>query len=387
LILTDILKALYQPHKVFKQIVQNPKYLGALVVLIIFVAAQTGFYYTLYSKTYYEQTSPEINNLGYWTLNSSLWSATTGAAVTHNFDDFINSSFYGNSSLQFELANSKNISVALTGFGQVDCSSSGFQNLSLRIKTANPQAIPEKVSLTLYSLKDADYFQYDLTSNFSNSTASSLWNNLTAPVGSGSWQSSGSPQWRNITALKLDFVFPAESNITLRLEGVFFRGIYKTPMASDSTGFLIYVLQAVFTQFLFQWLLLGGLLYIIVKVLKGNLTWKPLFVAVGFALIVTAVLALINIAATLTVPSLNYPVELLVQVPGEAQALSNVIATATATYTTIAAVIQLAGYVWLAALNAFILRALVPEFSWSKSILASAISLVLSIILLSLLGV
>ena len=65
MILTDILKVLYQPHKVFKQIVQNPKYLGAIIVLLLFVAAQVAFQYTQYSKVYYEQTSPDINKSGH----------------------------------------------------------------------------------------------------------------------------------------------------------------------------------------------------------------------------------------------------------------------------------------------------------------------------------
>ena len=265
MILTDLLKVLYQPHKVFKQIVQNPKYLGAIIVLLIFVAAQVAFQYAQYSKVYYEQTSPEINKLGTWTESATLWRGNSGIAITSNYDDFIHNAYYGNGSLQFALSNSNNMSIALSGFNQVDCGPTGFQNLSMRIKIVAPQASPEKVTLTLYSLSDANYFQYDLTSDFSNSSANILWNNLTVPVGSGNWQNSGAPQWQNITALKFDFAFSASSNITVRMEGLFFRGVYETPIQTDSTGFLIYVLQLVFPQFLFEWLILTGLLYIVIK--------------------------------------------------------------------------------------------------------------------------
>ena len=278
------------------------------------------------------------------------------------------------------------MSIALSGINQVDCGPTGFQNLSMRIKIVAPQASPEKVTLTLYSLSDANYFQYDLTSNFSNSSAISLWNNLTVPVGSGNWQNSGAPQWQNITALKFDFAFSASSNITVRMEGLFFRGVYETPIQTDSTGFLIYVLQLVIPQFLFEWLILTGLLYIVIKGLKGTLTWKPLFVAVGFALIVIVAQTLLNIAATAALPAHNYyPVELMTAVPGEAQAIANAITSTTATYSTILVVLQLATYVWISAVNAIVVRALIPEFSWSKSALASAVSLVVTIILLSLL--
>ncbi len=373
----------------FKKIVQDPKYLGAIIVFVLFVAAQTGFYYTLYSNTYYEATNPNVNNLGAWTdpQNATMWDATTGVSKISNYEDFINASYYGNSSLQFTLSSSNSISLALRNLGQVDCGPSGCQNLSMRIKIVQPSSTPQKVTLTLYSLVDANYFQYDLTSSFSSSSLLGFWNNLTVPVGSGNWQSSGSPQWSNITALKLDFTFSANSNITLRMAGVFFRGVYQTPMQADSTGFLIYVLQAVISQFLFEWLIIAGILFIIVKLMKGNLTLKPLLVAVGIALIVTVVQTLINIASTAALPTVYYPVEFLLAVPGEAQALGAVIASLTNTYTTIAAAVQLAVYVWLAALNAIIVRAMIPEFSWAKAGMASAAGLIITILVLSILGV
>ena len=37
LIINDILKVIYAPHKVFKDIVANPKYLGAVLVLVLFI--------------------------------------------------------------------------------------------------------------------------------------------------------------------------------------------------------------------------------------------------------------------------------------------------------------------------------------------------------------
>lgn len=382
----DILKVLYAPHKVFKQIVQNPKYLGAIIVFILFVAVQTGFYYSLYSKTYYEQTSPSSSQLGTWTGNATLWTASSGAVISTNYLDMINSSLYGNGSLQFALTNSNGLSMELASFNSVNCNPTSFQNLSMRIKIVDPQSAPSTVTLYLYSLSSANYYKYDLTSAFSASTVG-VWNNLTVPVGSGNYQSSGSPTWGNITGLKLDFAFPTNSDVTLRLEGLFFRGIFESPIKTDTTGFIIYVLQLVVTQFLFEWLLFTGLLYVIIKGLKGAITWKPLFVAVGFALMVTVVQTLVNIAATAALPSLYYPIEFLAAVPGETAIVSNAIAAAAANYSLITSVIQLATYVWIAGLGTMIVRAILPEFSWTKSLLASAASLIVTIVLLSLLGV
>ncbi len=386
---TDILKALYSPHKVFKQIIQNPKYWGPLLIFIIFIGVQSGFYYSLYSKTYYEQTSPQTAQLGTWTEDPALWTVNSNVSVSSNYLDFMNSSFYGNSSLQFAVSNSNYMSLELASISNVDCGVSGFQNLSMRIKQIDPQNVPSSVTLTLYSIDASNSFQSDLTSDFSNASLIGVWNNITIAVGSNAsnWQSSGNPQWGNITGLKLEFNYAANSSVTLRVEGLFFRGTYETPIQTDSTGFLIYVLQLVVTQFLFQWLIFTGLMYIIIKGLKGNTTWKPLFVSIGFALVVTIVQSLINIAALTTLPPVNYPVELLTGLIGEAEVLTNSVAVQTASYSLIAGVLQLAVYVWLVGLGTMIVRALVPEFTWVKSILASAAAFIVTIILISLLGV
>lgn len=386
---TDILKVLYAPHKVFKQIIQNPKYWGPLLIFIIFLALQSGFYYNLYSKTYYEQTSPEINQLGTWTQNATLWTVNPGVSISSNYLDFMNSSFYGNSSMQFDISNSSYLSLNLGNFKNVNCGPTGFQNLSIRIKQVSPQVTPASVTLTLFSLSTSNSYQRDITSEFSNASMIGIWNNITVPVGTNTsnWQPAGNPQWANVTGLKLDFNYSSNSSISLRMEGLFFRGVFKTPVQSDFTGFVLYILQLVVTQFLFQWLLFTGLMYIIIKGLKGTIIWKPLFISVGFALVVTVVQSLVNNASILSLPAVNYPVELLTNLSGEAQILTSTVAAQTATYSLIAGIVQLAVYVWIVGLGAVIVHDLQPEFKWNKSILTSAAAFIVTIIAISLLGV
>jgi hypothetical protein len=395
LIATDILQVLYAPRKAFKQIIQKPAYWGTLIVLVIFVAAQTGFYYSQYSRVYFEQTWPAGDQLGSWTGNTTMWTGSSGVDITNNYDDRINSTAYGNSSLQFALSNSNNMFMELISFDSVDCGPKGFENLSMRIKIVEPQNSPKKATLNLYSLSTSEFFQYDLTTDLANSAAG-IWNNLTVPVGSGSWLNNGNPKWENITGLGIDFAFPANSSITIRITGLFFRGMYQTQTQADSTGFLINVLQIVFTQFLFQWLILTGLLYIIIKGLKGAVTWKPLFVAVGIALITMAIQSIINVAAVSTVPSLYVPVEYFIA-PGEAQLAIDAITAATATYSLISAAVMLVTYVWIVALGAIITRtvtapvgeapAVLQQFGWTKSLLISAASFSLRLLILSYLGI
>ena len=55
-----------------------------------------------------------------------------------------------------------------------------------------------------------------------------MWNNITVPVGTADWASSNSAAtWSNITGLRMDFTWPSSSSIDLRVDGLFFRGIYK----------------------------------------------------------------------------------------------------------------------------------------------------------------
>ena len=81
------------------------------------------------------------------------------------------------------------------------------------------------------------------------------------------------------------------------------------------------------------------------------------------------------------------PIEYQTALVGEAQIVNDFLVAQTAIYTTISAIITLATYAWLAILGAFIIRALVPEFNWSKSILTSAAAIIVTIVLMGLLGV
>jgi hypothetical protein len=274
----------------------------------------------------------------------------------------------------------------LQNIGIVNCGPNGYQNFSMRVKVVAPSAAPQSVNLTMYSNTDANYYQRDITSLLSNA-ASHEWNNLTIPVGSSAsgWQSSGNANWENITFVKMDMAFPQNSSITVRLEGVFFRGTWQTAIQSDSTGFLIYVLQLVFTQFLFEWLILSAVMYVIIKVLKGNIVWKPLFIAVGCSLVVLIVQGILNVAITPTLGTVYLPTEVITNLQGEAAVISNSIASLMGTFNTISSAIQLVIWIWIGALGAFITKAVMPEFSWGKCVATAAGALVVTIILLRLL--
>jgi hypothetical protein len=396
----DILKVIYAPHKAFKQITQNPRYLGVLVLLVIFVAVQVGSSYVIASKSYLEQTIPAGDEGDVWTENAALWQANSGVTISNNTVDYINStalylggpSYFGSTSVEFTASNTSVVRMELISVNaDAQVNSEIFKNVSFRLKIVSPGSRPSNVSLFLSSL-NASGFHYDLTEVFSTSTTN-VWNNITVQVGSGAWSSSGiDATWENITGLKMEFVWATSSNIDMRLDGLFFGGNYDTPIDLYGTG--TYLAQAAISgiaPFIFEWIVLTGVLFIIIKVLKGNATWKSIMVAVGFALVVLVIQSVVLLAVYTSLPNLFYPLELLANVPGERSIAPAATLEAIDFANLLSSIVQVVVWLWLAGLGTFItheatgLTADVPPFGWLKSIAVSGASLLLTIIIVGFL--
>jgi hypothetical protein len=421
LVAQEILRVLYAPHKVFKDLIQKPGYIGPFILLIIFVVAQIGSSYVIGTKTYIEQTMPTGVLGDVWTDNATLWQANPGVTIGNNYVNYINATpaiigvpdYYGNSSVEFRINDNDTVQMSLVNFdSQVNCGPDGFNKLDFRVDIATPDAKPQNVSLYLYSLSTSNFFFYDLTSAFSNSVVN-VWTNISIPVGSGEWSSNGNANWENISGVKLDFTWSSNSNMDLLLDGMFFRGIFKNQL--ELYGTLSYIANSAlngFAPFLFEWLLLTGLMYLLIKGLKGSVVWKPLMVAVGYALTTIVIQAIIIAVIYTTLPNLNYPLEILNYVSGEFQGAYDTLLNEIATVNTVGYIVQAIVYIWTAALGTFITRAITSDkqiaaqaamgkpimdtagtegsvevqgFSWMKCILVSGASLFLTIIILGLL--
>lgn len=380
----DILKVLYKPQKAFKTIVENPRYIGPILIVLIFVALQTGFWYTHYSKQTFETTYPTGEQLGAWTQNTTLWSTVPASVINSNSADFINATNYGNSSLQLALTGSNSIAATLDFNGTANCNATGFPEVSMRIKQASPQTAPSSVMLYLYSDNSSDsYFSKDITSEFSG-VAVDVWNNLTLAVGANAsgWSTTGNANWEGLTDLKIEFTYPSSSDITLRFDAMFFRGTSETVISASGANFFIFFVQNALLQFLIQWLLLSALFFLLIKAFKGATTWKPLMIAVGFAMIVVCIQSVITMVAASTLPNVYFPIEAQALVPGEAQP-PNVMAyqSALENFLLVYYAIQVAVLAWLAGLGTMIVHE-VTELTWRNSVLVSAISVTLSFFVL-----
>lgn len=418
--LDDIAKILYAPHKSFKQIISNPKYLGVIVILVLFIGLQIGYEYAQFGNARLELTSPVAGLIQTYN-NATSWDNGPNLELSNNFDDYYNNTIYvtgtqlpptdsnayyslfGNFSLQMNATDTSSFAAALTNTSNVDCSPNGFQNLSMVIKVVDSQSIPQTATLTLYSLSDSNYYTYDLTPLLSDGNLVNEWNNLTIPLGPDvtAWTEHGFPIWTNITSLTLQFDYSTNTTASVRLGALFFRGDYVTPTEYDAGGVLFRFLQIYPLQFLFTWLLLAGVIYIILRVTKNTTTWKPLFVAVGFAMVVMVIRSLVNIIATLTMPTVFYPFDvsfgLLIDPLGSIYYPTEAIGTLTAQaqnlvissdaglaiFRNIITGMFAVSYVWLGALTTFAVKAVKPEFSTVKCVAISAVSVAVTLLALA----
>jgi hypothetical protein len=377
-----IFKVVYSPFKAFKEIIEKPKYAGPILILILFVLANTGFSYILLSKSYFDQMIPTSSELDEWTENCTLWTSNVG--TPRSSPDHISGALYGNKSIEFYVINESQIWMRLNITDSLNCSGpEGYKNLSIRMKwNCTDKVKPENATIYLLSTP-SDYVYYNLTENFAESNEN-IWNNLTVPLGpeDAKWAINGDAAWDNINGLSLEFKWFSSSNITLLIDGLFFHGVFK-PLIETSSGYIYNYVLIGFMQFTIQWAVLGGLLYIISKMFGAKVAWKTLLTIAGFALITLFVQTVADTAAYATLPVIRYPLEMLGGVPGEGQTAYDQILEATKQVSQITNYIQMATHVWTIFLCAIALR-LLFEFSWTKSILISALAYLLSVLAMSL---
>ena len=377
----NILEVIYAPQKAIRKIAEKPSYIGPAIIVVILIIANLGFTYVAVSKTQLETSAPNGQLQDEWTQNSALW---TSNALISDSNDSITGVYYGNASIRFSNTTETQVWMQLTSIGPVNCSSEGgFNELSFRLKQLSPQDKPQNASIYLFSKNMADYFYYDFTQNYSNSTLNT-WYNVTLPLVTGWLPSSPNAAWSNITGVKLDFSWTTSSNMTTLVDGLFFHGIYQPWLEQAGIGYLFSFASTAIMQFVITWVVFSGLLFLVGRTLGGKVVWKLILIAVGFILITLVVQALINAAAYSTLPPLNYTFEILGGVPSEGTAAYNVILEQTATVRLITNIVQIGIWAWTIALGTLILR-FTAELAWVKSVLASVAAYAITIFVSSFL--
>jgi len=376
---SEIAKIIYAPQKTIRRIAEDPKYIGIIVIIALFIVANIGLSYAFATKVYLEQTVPNGSIADEWTANSTLW--TSNAQITES-DDYINGSYlgftyYGNASLQLTIANSSQVWMQLGNIGPINCSGpDGYSKLSLRIKLVEPQIAPENATVRLSSTSPSDYFLYDISNNVSSFN---IWNNLTILLNSEAWSRIGAaPDWQNITGLRLDFEWLQSSNITLRVDGLFFHGPFESLINTVGTTSLFNTAISAFIQFVITWVVLAGLLYIMVRAFGGKPVWKPLLIVVGFILVPMILQVVVFAVGYAALPIRHYPFELLGGVDAEGAAANNTILEQTFLVAQLETYMQIVTFIWSVALCSLAVH-LLYEFKWIKSIPIGVIAYFISI--------
>ena len=368
----EIIKVIYSPFKAFREIIQNPKYIGPIMVMILFIAAYTGYSYVATSKLYDEQTLPIASKGDEWTENGALW--TSNASFVTESDDCLSGGWYGNKSIEFSIVNDAQIWMQLNPAEPVNCSGpEGYKEMSFRIKMIYPNTTePDNARLYLFS-GQVEYFHYDLTEQFV-SFNENVWNNLTVTIGPESeWlEKSVNADWSNVTSLGFKFLWSKDADLTVRIDGLFFRGVFK-PIIENVAMYAFNFSVGAFMQFTIKWVILSGLLYIMIKAFGAKTAWRPLLILVGFALITMFIQAAINAVAFSTLPRIYRPFELFGGVEGEFEIAYNNFLEEIWLVDQIYRYVQIAVLVWTVALCGIATREL-AEFSWTKSFLVAIVA-------------
>jgi hypothetical protein len=366
-----IFKVIYSPLKAFEEIIQNPKYTGPILIMILFVFANTGFGYVFLSKSYIDQTMPPLSGLDEWTENCTLWLSSVG--VPKCSGDHVSSVCYGNRSMDFTVVNDSQMWMRLNIPDSVSCSGlDGFRALSVRVKRIITGEVEPNVTISLFSAS-SDYFFLDLTENFTG-LDDNYWNNLTIPLGSESerWKSVGANvSWDNVNGLELFFAWPSVSNMTVLVDGLFFHGVFK-PAIEVLSGYLFDYPVTAFMQFMVRWVILGGLLFIFSKAFGVNATWKVLLMVAGFTFITVFIQAVIRTGAFAVSPDIYYPLEALIGGEEGEAALVRSLEPNQFLFQFVYYV-EIAVGIWTSALCVVAVY-LLSEFSWTKSLLVAALS-------------
>ena len=383
--LKNIFKVIYAPQKAFKEIIQNPKYIGPILIMILFVAAYTGGAYFAQSKLYEEQTLPiarlqgdewtENSTQVHWESNAIIVESDDSVSGNKSIEEFAVFNFYGNKSIDFSVLNDKQLWMQLNFTEPVNCSDpEGYKKIAFWAKLIHLNITNiSKASLYLFS-SQIDYFYYNLTRQFI-SFNDTTWNKLAIAIGPRSeWaNSSANTNWGNIISLRFEVASTENSNMTVRLDGLFFKGIFKSLLESVSFDYMFSLSLFAFMQFVIQWVFLAGLIYIMAKAFGSKTLWRPLLILIGFALVTMFMQALINVAAYGTLPTIYRPLEFFSVI--EQERLTPRIKFSEDTWL----VSQITGYtpmailIWTIALCAIATR-LPTEFSWSKSFLIATVA-------------
>lgn len=365
----EILEVLYSPVNAFRKIIEKPDFKGLIIVLLLVISATVALQYVYNVKQIYENRTPVDDAWTEALTAEYFW--TSSASLTLDLTEYQ----IGNSSIGSTAIDASTIWLKIMDFDSVDCTNeTGYNELLFWINWTNDAgASPTSGNLKLFSETEDNYFEIEISSLL---PSNGEWENITLNVGPDQgWTSNNSPDWENITGLELTLVWSDPANLTMNIDGVFFRNFTSPIEAAGAETALFYILFSVTFSVGTNWVLWSGIVLIVSKLFGEELgQWNVFFVIIGHAFIATVVYTLISALLFSTLPILTLPFEPELQVTAFSDTwLPNVAYQ-------IGTGILWAGEVWIAALSAIVIR-LLKETTWGKAATISAVAFGLRFVL------
>ena len=351
----EIFEVLYSPVSAFRKIIEKPDFKGVLLILLIVISSTVVLQLVYNTKQHYETRAPTNDNWTEALTNKHIW--TSNGSLSLDTTDYQ----MANVSISSSVLDATTIWLKLTDIEPINCSdATGYNELFFWINWTNQDGLPARSgTIKLFSGREDSYFETNLDSLLGSSGE---WINTTLSVGSThDWSSTNSPDWQNITGIELMLEWSDPSNLTMKIDGLFFRNFVSPIESVGLEEAILYIFLSVTFSVGMNWILWAGILIIVSKLFGEELgQWNTFFVIIGHALIVTAVYTLVSALIFTSLPILNMPIESDLQIVAFSEIWLPTIVYQAGT------LILWAGEVWIAALAAVVIR-LMKNVTWGKA--------------------
>ena len=375
----EIIEVLYSPVKAFRKIIEKPDFKGVLLILVLVVSSMVFVQYVAYSKLFLENRAPENDDWTESLANQHNWLSNGSLSIDEA--DYKMGNTDGNHSTASSIPNETNLWMKLTDLGPLSSSGeSGYIELFFWIKwTHEEEESPNSGTLKLFSSSEDSYFEKDITSFLASNGE---WANATLNVGPDQgWTSNNSPNWQSITGAEFSLGWSASANLTMKIDGLFFRKFSSPVATGEFSALLLPVIIQVAMTFAINWLLWSGILILVGKLFQEDLgKWNVFLVIFGYAFIATCVYTLASAGVLSTLPPLNVPLDTAAFNAALNEAWGPLPAYQAWLY------LPVIGEVWIAALGAVVVH-LKRETTWSKAATIAAVAFGIRFLLSTLLGI
>lgn len=392
--LYDILEVIYSPIKAFREILTNPRYIGPVLIIIISLLLTMGTQYVSVTKHYVEAIDPSAPR-DIWTNTttpSSLWTTNAASenltAVSNGNNDLL----AGNYSVGALVSDNDTIWLKTTNIGTINCSDpSGFRTFYYKLMYAgfNQTQAPQNASsatLRMFSYNnESRYFEFNLQSSPTYLNKSQAW--IDANVTLSGWNNVGGASWSNITGFEFRINLPANGQLSLYLNDLYFGGKYELLYSAVGLSYWLSstLISSAFDIFL-RWLIFAGLLWLTNKVFHAEGSpFRTMLIVVGYTFAIMFVYVPINALSISQLPLLYFPNKVVFPLTGREIAVSASVTdsiyttywTPTLPYNFYIGV-WYATHIWTISLFAIALRIL-QNFSWKKALLAGLIAYIMGL--------